>query len=80
MLKKVYYQNTNRNKEFIGKFCMSSQDVNFKIRYKLEEFCYITNKYHKLSEMCEKLKEEELRVAVRQKKIKYIKKKKKLTM
>ena len=31
-LKKVYYQNTNRNKEFLGKFCTSSQeDVNFKI-------------------------------------------------
>ena len=30
--KKVYYQNTNRNKEFIGEFCTSCQeDLNFKI-------------------------------------------------
>ena len=40
MPKKVYYQNNDGNKEFIGEFCMSShEDVNFKIQCKLEEFC-----------------------------------------
>ena len=51
MSKKVYYQNTNRNKEFIGEFCTSAQeDVNFKMSCKLEEFCHVSNKYHELSE------------------------------
>ena len=54
MLKKVYYQNTNGNNEFIGEFCTSSQeDMNFKIRCKLEEFCYISKKYNESSEICE---------------------------